>query len=133
VRNCLREFRLLGEIGFARHHIHRQPGDAQLLVPGRVQLRKLGDRGHLTQQPQSVEATLIDSARRPRQLRRPPDLALDFLDELSDLGCCRFRLLALDANESSLVLLIGKPDLGQSVRKQRNANDRQKQANIFAK
>src|SRR5208337_702569 len=114
-------------------HIHCQARDAQLLVAGRIKLRKLRDRGHLAQEPQSVETPLIDGARRPRQLRRPSDLAFDFLDELPDLGCRRFRLLALDANEGGLVLLIGKPDLGQSVGEQRNADDGQEQADIFAK
>ena len=97
-----------------------------MLAPGRIELRKLGDGGHLPQEPQPVKTPLIDGAGRPRQLRGPPDLALDFLDELPDLGCRRLRLLALDSDERSLVLLIGEPDFGQSVGEQGDADDSQK-------
>ena len=133
VRDRFGEFRLLGEVGLARDHVHRQARDPQLLATGRIELRELGDRGHLAQQPQPVKTPLIDGAGRPGQLRGPPDLALDLLDELTDLGCRRLRLLALDADEGSLVLLIGKPDFGQSVGEQGNADDGEKQADIFAK
>src|SRR5262249_42832426 len=107
--------------------------DAQLLPPGRIELREFGDCRHLTQEPQAVEAPLIDGAGGPRQLRSPPHLALDFLDKLADLGCRCRGLLALYADQGRFVLLKRKPELGQSVRKQSNANNRQEQADIFAK
>ena len=113
VRDRFGEFRLLGEVGLACDHVHGQARDAQLLASGRIELRKLGDRRHLAQQPQPVKTPLVDGACRPRQLRGPSDLALDLLDELADLGRRRLGLLALDADEGSLVLLIGEPDFGQ--------------------
>src|SRR6202022_2163200 len=63
--------------------------ETHLLAPGRGRLRGLGDRRHLPKEPQSVETPLIDGAGGPGQLRGPPHLALDFLDELADLGRCR--------------------------------------------
>src|SRR6516162_2191052 len=66
------------------------------------------------------------------ELRSPPHLALDFLDELADLGRRRLGLLALDADQGLLVLLKGKPEFRQSVRKQSNANNGQEQPDVFA-
>ena len=83
-----------------------------MLASGGIELRKLGDGGHLAQQAQPVKTPLVDGPCRPWQLRGPSDLALDFLDELPDLGCRRLRLLALNADEGGLVLLIGEPDFG---------------------
>ena len=41
--------------------------------------------GNLTQQTQVVGAPLLDCAPRPRQLRGPVDVALDLLDEHTDI------------------------------------------------
>src|SRR5262249_33815030 len=94
---------------------------------------EFGDRRHLAQQSQAVETSLVDRARRPGQLRGPPDLALDFLDELPDLGGRRFRLLALDTNQGGLVLLVGKPDFRRAVGDQRQAHDGEDQRDVFTK
>jgi hypothetical protein len=110
VRNGFRELRVLGEVGLARHHVHGKARDAQLLVAGRIELRELGDRRHLPQQPQSIEPPLVDGAGGPRQLRGPPHLALDLFDELADLGRRGLGLLALDADQGCLVLLKGEDD-----------------------
>jgi hypothetical protein len=64
---------------------HRQSRDPQLLLAGGIKLGKFGDRRHLAQEAQSVEAPLINRARRPRELRGPADLAFDLADELNDL------------------------------------------------
>ena len=133
VRNCFGEFRILGKVGLACHHIHGQARDAQLLAPGRVELRELGDRRHLPQQPQPVEPPLIDGAGGPRQLRGPPHLALDLLDELADLGRRGLGLLALDADQGCLVLLKGEDDFRQSVGEQGDANDGKEQPDVFPK
>ena len=128
----LGELRLLGEIGLARDHVHGEPRHLELLAAGGVELRQLGDRRHLAQQPQAVEAPLLERARRPWQLRRPADLALDLLDELPDLGRRGFRLLALDADQRGLVLAVGEIDLEQAVGEQRHAHHGQEQRDIFA-
>ena len=133
VRNGFRELRVLGEVGLARHHVHGQARDAQLLVAGRIELRELGDRRHLPQQPQPVEPPLIDGAGGPGQLRGPSHLALDLLDELADLGRRGLGLLALDADQGCLVLLKGEDDFRQSVREQGDAHDGKKQADVFPK
>ena len=103
------EFRLLGKIDLAVDDVHRQPGYAELLLAGRIKLRQFRDRRYLAQQAQPIELPLIGGAGRPRQLGRPADLAFDLLDELPDLDGCRLRLLSLNANERSFVLLIRKP------------------------
>ena len=133
VRNRFGEFRVLGEVGLACHHVHGQARDAQLLAAGRIELRELGDRRHLPQEPQPVEPPLIDGAGGPGQLRGPPHLALDLLDELADLGRRRLGLLALDADQGCLVLLKGEDDLRQSVREQGDAHDGKEQPDVFAK
>ncbi len=67
-RHRFRKLGVVGEVSAARH--------------GGIELRKLGDGGHLAQQPQGVEAALLDRAGRPRQLRGPAELALDLLATL---------------------------------------------------
>src|SRR5262249_37867638 len=53
-------------------------------------------------------------------------------DELPDLGGRCFGLLALDADQRSLVLLVGKADLEQDVGEEDEAHDRDEQRHIFA-
>src|SRR5215203_5521346 len=79
-----------------------------------------------------VEAALLERARRPGQLHGPAELAFDLLDELADLCSRGLGLLALDADQRRLVLLVGEPDLEQPVGEQRDADDRDEQADIFA-
>jgi hypothetical protein len=79
----------------------------------------------------TIEAALLDRARRPRQLRRPAELALNLLDELADLGGGGFRLFALDADERRFVLLIVEVDIEDAVRQERDADDRDEQRDVF--
>jgi len=60
----------------------------------------------LPQQPQRIEAPLLQRAGRPRQLRGPADLAFDLADELSDLAGRRLRLFALNADQRRFLLLV---------------------------
>src|SRR5262249_23609638 len=69
----------------------------------------------------------------PWQLRGPAELALDLLDELADLGGGGFRLLALDADERRLVLLIIEEDVENTVGYQRDTDDRDEQRDVFGK
>src|SRR5262249_44966041 len=108
-----------------------QPRDAQPLFAGGVELSELGDGGHLTQQPQGIEAALLDRAGRPRQLRGPAELALDLLDELADLGGGGFRLLALAADEGHLVFLIIEQDVENTVGYQRDTDHRDEQRDVL--
>src|SRR5262249_59862673 len=86
---------------------------------------------HWAQQPQRVEAALLDRACRPRQLRGPAELALDLLDELADLGGGGFRLLTLDADERGFVLLIIEQNVKNAVGHQRDTDHRDKQHDVF--
>jgi hypothetical protein len=83
----LGEFRIVGKVAAARHHVHGQARNPQPLLACCVDLGQLGDGGHLAQQPQGIEAALLDRARRPRQLRRPAELALDLPGRI-DGGYC---------------------------------------------
>ena len=128
----LAEFRVLGEVGLARHHVHGEARHPQLLAAGGVELGQLGDRRHLAQQAQPVEAPRLDGARRPRQLRGPADLALDALDELVDFLGGGGGLPALDADQGVLVLPIGEHDLEHAVGDQRDADHGDEQRDVFA-
>ena len=130
-RYSLRKLRVVGEVGAAGDHVHGQPRDPQTLFAAGIELRKLGNGGYLAQQPQCIEAALLNGACRPGQLCRPTELALDLLDELPDLGGGGFRLFALDADERSLVLLVVEVDIENAVREQRDADDRDEQRDIF--
>ncbi len=131
VRHGLGEFRLGRIVDAAADHVHGQPRDAQLLVAGGVDLGELGDGRHLPQQPQRVEAALIERGVRPRQLRRPADLAVDLGDELLDFRRGALGLLALDADQRGLVLLIRKPDLESAVGQERENDHGDQQRHIF--
>ena len=76
---------LLGIVDAAADHVHGQPRHLELLVARGIDLREFGDRRHLAQQPQRIEAALIERAVGPRQLRGPADLAFDLGDEFFDL------------------------------------------------
>ena len=119
-RHRFRELRVVGEVGAAGDHVHGQPRDPQTLFAAGIELRKLGNGRHLAQQPQRIEAALLDRPRRPRQLRGPAELALDLLDELADLGGGGFRLFALDADKRRLVLLIVEEDIENAVGQERD-------------
>ena len=67
-------------------------------MAGRVDLRQFRNGGHLAQQPQRVEASLIERAVGPRQLRGPADLAVDLGNEFLDLVGRSLRLLVLDVD-----------------------------------
>ena len=70
--------------------------------PCAVELRQLGDRRHLAQQPDEVEAALVDRSRRPLRVRRPADLPLDLVDELLDALSAAAGLLVLQAGQRVL-------------------------------
>src|SRR5439155_15716197 len=93
---------------------------------------KFGDSGHLAQESQTVETPLVDGAGRPRQLRSPTDLALDFADELADLGGGGLGLLALNADQGGLVLAVGEPDFEQAVAEQGHAHDGEEERDVLA-
>ena len=136
------EPRLLGHrIGEARvvrvvraraDHVHLEPRDAKLFLAGGVELRQLGDGRNLAQEAERVEAALVEGRGRPRQLGRPADLALDLADELLDLAGGALRLLALDADERGLVVLVGEPDLEGAVGEERHRHDGDEKRRILA-
>ena len=73
VGDRLGEFRVCRQIEIAANHVHGKARHAQLLPAVCIQQRKLGHGGNLPQQPQSVEAALLDGAGGPRQLGGPAD------------------------------------------------------------
>ena len=111
------EARVLGEIRPAAHHVHGEAGDAELLLPRRVDVADLGDRRHLAEEAEVVSAPLLHGRRGSHdgRLGRPADLALDFLDELLDAGGSAERLFALERHERLLVLLVGEVDLERAA------------------
>ena len=133
VRHRLGEGRLFGHVVAAADYFHGEPRHLQLLVAARVDLGKLGDRRHLPQQPERVEAALLQRAGRPRQLRGPADLAFNLADELSDLAGGGFRLLALNADQRGLLLLIREIDVEHGVGDQHQADHGDEQGKIFDK
>ena len=131
VRHRLGEARLLGHVVAAADHFHGQPRHLQLLVAAGVDLGEFGDGRHLAQEPQRVEASLLKRTGRPGQLRGPADLAFDFADELPDLAGGGLRLLALDAHERCLLLLIREIDVEHAVGDERQADHGDEQRDIF--
>ena len=131
VRHGLGELRLGGEVGAAADHVYRQARHAQALLARGIELGQFRNRRHLAQQALGIELALLDRAGRPRQLRRPAELSFDLPDELPHLSRRRFRLLALDADERCLVLLIVEEDLENAVGEQCHAHYRHEQGHIL--
>ena len=131
VRHGLGEFRLVRVVDAAADHVHGEPRDFELLVTGGVDLRQLGNGGHLAQQPQRIEPALIQRAVGPRQLRGPAELALDLGDEFLDLVGGGFRLLMLDIDQRRFLLLKGKPDFEGAIGDQRQHHHTDEQRHIF--
>ncbi len=131
-RHGFGEFRVVRIVGAAADHVHGEPRHAQPLLAAGIELRQLGDGRDLAQEPQGIEPPLLDRAGRPRQLRRPPELAFDFPDELADLGGGGLGLFALNPDERSLVFLIVEPYVENAVGQQRKRDHRGEQPDIFA-
>jgi hypothetical protein len=62
-RYSFRKLRVIREVGSAGDDIHGQPRDPQTLFAAGIELCKLGNGRHLAQQPQGVEAALLDGPR----------------------------------------------------------------------
>ena len=99
--------------------------------PARVDLGELGDRRHLPQQPQRVEAALLQRTGRPGQLRGPADLAFDFVDELSNLAGGGFRLLALNADQRGFLFFVREVDIECAIDDERETHHSDEQGNVF--
>jgi len=98
-----------------------------------VDLGEFRDGRDLPQKPRRVEPPLLERRSRPGQLGGPADLRLDLMDELADLGCRRFRLLALNADQRGFVFLIREPDLEGAVGEERDQHHRKHQSNVLEK
>ena len=131
VRDGLGEFGLGGIVDAAADNVHGESRYTELFVARGVDLREFGNRRHLAQEPQGVEAALVERAVGPRQLRGPAHLALDLGDEFLDLVGGGLRLLVLYPDQGCLVLLIGKPDLEGAVGDQRHNDHGDEECDIF--
>ncbi len=120
-------------IGTAADHVHRQTRDLELLVALAVELDQLGDRRHLPLQPAVVEAALIDRRRGPLRRRRPTDLLFDLGDKLFDVLRRRVGLFALQPDRRVLGLVIGEPDIEQSIDQQHQADEPDESEGVFRK
>src|SRR5262249_61609013 len=96
-----------------------------------VDLGEFGDGGHLAKEAQSIEAPLLERAGRPRKLRGPADLAFDFSDELPDLAGSSLSLLALNADQRGLLLLIGEVEVERAVGDECQADYGDEQRDVF--
>src|SRR5262249_62377167 len=112
--------------------VHRQARHPELLLAGIVELDQLGDRRHLAQQPEIIEAALFDRTGRPLRRGRPAELALDLVDELLDPARRRPGLLLLNAKRRSLVFVIAEPEVQRGIDQQHEADQRDEESHIFA-
>ncbi len=131
-RHRLDKLRVLGKIRLTADDIGGNARDESLLSARRVELGDFGDGRDLTQQPDRIEAPLVNRAGAPRQLCHPAHLPFDLLDELSDLGGSCTGLLALGAEQQRPLLAIGKPHIEEAAGHQSHGHHRNEQRNILA-
>ncbi len=120
----LQELGVVGKVELAADFVQAQTRHPQLLVPGAVEQREVGDRGNLAQHhaPQ-IEAAPVRRGRGPRLMGGPCELLFDVPHELGDIARRLRRLLVLDADQRRLAVLIGEQNLERRVREQRDADD----------
>ena len=113
--------------------VHAQPRHSDLLVPGRVELRDIGDFRSLAQQLEEFDAAHLDVACVELGQRSIGELALDLPDVLLDARRCRERLLVLQARQRRLVVLIGEIEADGAGGEQGAGDQRQDVEKILAK
>ena len=77
-------------------------------MPVAVDLRDVGDLGHLPQQLQELDAAELDVARVELRQRGVGELLLDLADVLLDAGGRRDGLLVLQVAQRGFVLLVAE-------------------------
>ncbi len=114
--------RIVAAVGAAVDDIGIDPRDVQPLDALAVHERDLDDRGHLTHQPQYVEAVPLVHAVAPRQLHRPLQLVGDVVEEGLDLTGRRARFGVEPLAQHLALVAIPKPRLARPVGEQRHDN-----------
>jgi hypothetical protein len=127
----LDEGRVVRAVGVAADHVHAEPRDVQLLVAGAVELGQLGDRGHLAQQANIVEAALLGRQGIELGVGHPADLALDLLDERFDRLRRRHRLLALHVDRGLAVVAIDEVEVERGVDHADNGHQADEQGDVL--
>src|SRR5262249_28608891 len=120
------------EVRLAPDHVHGQAGDPELLAAGRAQLADLGDGRDLAQEPEVVEAALLEARRHAEgRLARPRDLALHLPGELLDPGRRPRRLLLLELDERAQALVEGEIELDEPAREKRARDQAAEQPDVL--
>ncbi len=91
----------------------------------------LEDRGHLTHQPQHVEAVPLVHAVAPRQLHRPLQLVGDVVKETLDLPRRRARFGVEPLAQHLALVAISKPRLARAIGEQRHDNGDEQRREIL--
>ena len=115
------------------HDVHAKPRNRDLLASGSIELRDVGDFGHLAQELQEFDAAQLDVAGIELRERGIGQLLLDLANVLLDARRCRDRLLLLQIAERGLVLLIREIDADRARREQGAADQREDEKQVFAK
>jgi hypothetical protein len=118
-------------VGVAADHVHAEPRDVQLLVAGAVELGQLGDRRHLAQQADIVEAALLGRQGVELGVGHPADLALDLLDERFDRLRGRDGLLALHVDRGLAVVAIDEVEVERGVDHADDGHQADEQGDVF--
>ena len=126
------ESRLSRPIDFAADHIHEKSRNFELFAAVPVELDQFGDRRHLTQQTDIVEASLIDRQLCPVCLGYPPNLTLDLPDEGFNTLAGGFGLLPLQLSQERLGLLPSLPHVHRALDEHGAAHKQQGWQHQFA-
>ena len=104
-------------------------------MAGRVQVTDFRDGGHLAQESEGIEASLVDrhATSPPRRLGDPASLSLDLPDELLDPSGGGDGFLELDADERRFVLLVGEVDVDETARDERSAHQDREEDHVLQK
>jgi hypothetical protein len=134
-RRRVEEPGLAGYIGPGADRVHCQPRDAQLLATARVDPRDLGDRRHLAQELQVLDATFLSRvvADGGARQRCPAELVCDVEDVLLDAGRRALGLLDLQGDQVGLGLAPREVDADPAARDQHAADQRHDQQRVLGK
>src|SRR5262249_1397397 len=105
----------------------------ELFLARPVEMKDLGDSGHVAKEPQIVDLALLPGRRGivERGLGRPAHLSLYVLDELLDPRSRRNGLLVLDPDEPVLRLLVGKVEVDRATGQKHTADEEEEDDDVL--
>ena len=125
--------RIAGAVEAAADDVPPDARDVQAFDSGAVHERHVDDGRHLAQQPQGIDAVVLDIVFGPGQLDDPAHLISDAIEKALDLACSGRRLDPKPRFEQSALIAVAEPGFTGPVDQQGNDNGDEEGEEILLK